>query len=330
MAALLFSLLQQVMRLPVKPPVTIGVLAVNVYVHLAQRFPSVTAVCLQPLQMLQAMAQGRVPLERLLVSGFVHADDMHLYYNMVSLVWKGANLEIAMGSQAFAVLVAVSLVLSHAYVVLISYIAAEVFEYYEPLHMCAVGFSAVLFALKFVWNDMAPQTQHVMGLAVPAKYAAWLELVLIQLMVPRASFLGHLCGILAGATYVYANKYLPRMNLLPRQPSYTYARGTTGGGQRRATQTHRASAQAATAADEGEEEALVREAIRRSMEDYYDGPASHNHAEYKQPEPAIRMRPPPTAPVASAPPPEEAADASRRQPTPEEIRELRLRRLGKT
>lgn len=36
-----------------------------------------------------------------------------------------------------------------------------------------------------------------------AKYAVWVELVLIQLFVPNASFTGHLAGILVGMAYVY-------------------------------------------------------------------------------------------------------------------------------
>lgn len=31
------------------------------------------------------------------------------------------------------------------------------------------------------------------------QYAAWAELVIIQLVMPNVSFVGHLCGILAGA-----------------------------------------------------------------------------------------------------------------------------------
>jgi hypothetical protein len=39
-----------------------------------------------------------------------------------------------------------------------------------------------------------------MGLpfAVPTKYLSWVELFLIYILVPRSSFFGHLCGILAG------------------------------------------------------------------------------------------------------------------------------------
>jgi len=37
--------------------------------------------------------------KRLLGSAFVHADDHHLYYNMLSLLWKGIQLETSMGSK---------------------------------------------------------------------------------------------------------------------------------------------------------------------------------------------------------------------------------------
>ena len=40
------------------------------------------------------------------------------------------------------------------------------------------------------------------GLLVPARFAAWAELILIQMFVPGVSFLGHLGGILAGLLYL--------------------------------------------------------------------------------------------------------------------------------
>jgi rhomboid domain-containing protein 1 len=57
-----------------------------------------------------------------------------------------------------------------------------------------VGFSAVLFALKYVLNATSPGSSVVGGIAVPTRWAAWVELVLISLVTPNASFLGHLCG----------------------------------------------------------------------------------------------------------------------------------------
>jgi rhomboid domain-containing protein 1 len=40
------------------------------------------------------------------------------------------------------------------------------------------------------------------GVVVPSNWAYWLELVLIQVMVPNASFIGHLAGILVGLLFV--------------------------------------------------------------------------------------------------------------------------------
>ena len=44
---------------------------------------------------------------------------------------------------------------------------------------------------------------YLSGLAVPARWAVWAELVLIHVLVPGASFIGHLAGILVGLAYTY-------------------------------------------------------------------------------------------------------------------------------
>jgi hypothetical protein len=65
------------------------------------------------------------------------------YYNMVSLIWKGAQLEGAMGSVRFAVMVAFLLVASSITVVATSFFAADLLGYPDLLRECSVGFSAV-------------------------------------------------------------------------------------------------------------------------------------------------------------------------------------------
>jgi len=64
-------------------------------------------------------------------------------------------------------------------------------------------FSAgVIFALKVLTSSETPpgmEWMHFMW--VPTRYAAWAELILIHLLVPNASFMGHLAGILAGLIY---------------------------------------------------------------------------------------------------------------------------------
>jgi len=40
----------------------------------------------------------------------------------------------------------------------------------------------------------------------PAKFSCWISLAVTQILVPQASFTGHLCGVLAGLMHVYIPK----------------------------------------------------------------------------------------------------------------------------
>lgn len=60
----------------------------------------------------------------------------------------------------------------------------------------------VIFALKIITTDNSSGSSVIMGIRVPTKYAAWAELIAIHILVPNASFLGHLAGIIAGVLYV--------------------------------------------------------------------------------------------------------------------------------
>ena len=79
-------------------------------------------------------------------------------------------------------------------------------ETIAPLITNTVFFSfmlGVIFALKILTTHYTPAgMQYVMGFPIPSRYACWAELVLIQLLVPRASFTGHLAGILVGLAFV--------------------------------------------------------------------------------------------------------------------------------
>eukprot|EP00736_Rhodelphis_marinus_P007525 Rmarinus@m.7914 len=67
-----------------------------------------------------------------------------------------------------------------------------------------VGMSSVLFALNVVVSHgWETYSRRVFGIIqVPSRYAVWVEMILIQLIMPRASLAGHLGGILAGYAYV--------------------------------------------------------------------------------------------------------------------------------
>eukprot|EP00252_Welwitschia_mirabilis_P013430 TRINITY_DN29537_c0_g1_i1.p1 TRINITY_DN29537_c0_g1~~TRINITY_DN29537_c0_g1_i1.p1 ORF type:complete len:342 (-),score=41.72 TRINITY_DN29537_c0_g1_i1:50-1075(-) len=198
-----------------KPPVTAGLIAANTLIYLRpgplnEMLPTLSEACLNPYLVFK-----NKDFRRLFLSAFYHVDDSHLVYNMLSLLWKGLQLERMMGSTAFASMVAMLLGLSHGILVASAKVLDAFFDYPHAWKSeCSIGFSSVLFALKVVLNANSPDYTNVYGVIVPAKYAAWAELVLIQMFVPGVSFLGHLSGILAGIIYTKLRRYLGGSNPL--------------------------------------------------------------------------------------------------------------------
>jgi membrane associated rhomboid family serine protease len=244
---LLFQIFSQLEKLPIKPPITIALLFANIWPHLMNvnvfgyELSNIRHNCLHPAKIMTSLIDGNgILFNRLVLSGIIHVDDSHLYYNMMSLCWKGINLENKMGSTAFLQLVVFSLLMSHTIMVILAYLLYVSTDFTSSYETCAVGFSAVLFSLKYVWNHSASNTSNVMGINVPTKYAAWLELIIISVMSPNVSFIGHLSGIIAGIIYIHGFSLIPRSLrfVLPsfdifgdggssggESTRYTYARG---------------------------------------------------------------------------------------------------------
>lgn len=169
--------------------------------------------------------------KRLIFGTLVHASDMHLYFNMISLLWKGVFLEKKFKSQYFAYLLTVFTVLTSVTLVGLNWLMSEVLgdKSYELSH-CAVGFSGVIFALKVLATHYTPPGFHLaLGfIPVPSKYIYWVELGLIQLIYPNASFTGHLAGILVGMMYIKGPLKPIMDSILPPEPSYRYTAENTG------------------------------------------------------------------------------------------------------
>lgn len=272
------ELLSQISQLPNKPPVTLALIAINVAAWLQVEPLSMLLGIPEPMMCPSEITNGRRPLSHLFLAAFIHAPDggYHLIYNMSSLLWKGVTLELQMGSQAFLVMVGTLLLLSHALFVPLAYLAT--FMVGAPTYYtCAVGFSAVLFALKVVMNhsQVGEQAVSFWGIPLPvhAKYAAWVELILISMVTPNASFVGHLCGILAGVLWLCFGRWFDilesatRRSLLSgsssRQSTTTFNWGSGTVGSLRTPP--RPTPQSRNAWDD---EAQVREAIRRSLHEY--------------------------------------------------------------
>lgn len=178
------------------PSVTLAVLILNVFFFLNPMRPLHEA-CISVKE-----AFYRQNWQRLLLSPVHHVDDWHLYYNMVSMLWKGIMLERKLGSMWFAYIIAVFSVLTGIVYVLLEFMLVKILNDPSYEMSCAVGFSGVLFALKVLNNHYNPgRVSSVLGLQISSKYACWVELVAIHFIAPGTSFAGHLAGILVGLMY---------------------------------------------------------------------------------------------------------------------------------
>ncbi|XP_065136751.1 rhomboid-related protein 4-like [Paramisgurnus dabryanus] len=178
------------------PPVTLGTLGLNVYLFLFPVKP-ISQTCVS----VQEVFWNR-RWQCLLLSPFHHVDDIHLYFNMASLLWKGIKLERRLGGHWFAYLLCVFSLLEGLVYLLLEVVLTQITEDTTYSLQCAVGFSGVLFALKVVHNHYeSGRTSYIMGVPIASRYACWAELVLIHILCPGTSFVGHLSGILVGLLY---------------------------------------------------------------------------------------------------------------------------------
>lgn len=183
------------------PAVTMSVLAFNVYLYMFPAAPLMKA-CVN-LKQVYTHKEWR----RLFLSPLHHVDDWHLYFNMASFLWKGIRLERRMGGSWFFYLLCVfSLLTGLVYLLLQAWLTHLMEDPQDPLefliHECAVGFSGVLFGLKVVSNHYNPGgVTYIWYIRVSNRFASWVELVLIYLVAPGTSLIGHLAGILVGLLY---------------------------------------------------------------------------------------------------------------------------------
>ncbi|XP_077564286.1 uncharacterized protein LOC144179718 [Haemaphysalis longicornis] len=174
---------------------------------------------------------------RILYGTVEHAHSLHLYFNMVSFLWKGMVLENMLGSGQFLYIVSLITVLCGGTQVGLNYLLGTFVDSSFYYH-CTVGFSGVIFALKVLDNGYFPgQGRRVMGIDInlPSGYVVWLELVLMQVIVPNASFVGHLAGILVGLAYIHIIKPMADLagKLLGQEPARFRRHGHVLGQRRR-------------------------------------------------------------------------------------------------
>ncbi|XP_037572523.1 rhomboid-related protein 4 [Dermacentor silvarum] len=141
---------------------------------------------------------------RIFYGAIEHMDSMHLYYNMVSFVWKGMILEDIVGTVQFVWIIFQLTTLTGVLIVGLYYLLGI---YADPIFYkhCGIGFSGVIFALKVLNNVKYPgQSRNILGVQVtlPSGFIVWFEPLLVQLITGNGSFVGHFAGVLAGLVYV--------------------------------------------------------------------------------------------------------------------------------
>ena len=143
----IWLLLFQMMRVGFDriPPVTLVTIIGQVLIHLRHtvgllrqiKLPSsIGDVCVSALH-----TWYRDDWRRLILAAFYHADDMHLYFNMTSLLWKGLRLERRFGSAHFGCMIAIFAALVNILLVALNMAAEHVTHDGSYVAQCAVGFS---------------------------------------------------------------------------------------------------------------------------------------------------------------------------------------------
>ncbi len=197
---------QHVQRLDFVPYATLATLALNAYVFLHTAGHSVLPYCISAAKVLGRSSGSSFHV--LLASTFVHADHAHLYYNALSFLHKGAQLERQAGAGGLLLLLLQCCALTPVLYVALQAAGSAAAPQLFSRSACAVGFSGVIFALKVVCQHRFPAPGAVLGVPLPPQLLAWGELVLISLLSPHTSFVGHLAGILTGLALVHGGALL--------------------------------------------------------------------------------------------------------------------------
>ena len=184
--------------------------------------------CLSPYRL-----AAHVEIWRAVTAPLVHLGLLHIVFNMLAYVPMARSVESSVGTVRFAYLTLVCMLATaivHASLAWLAHGVAvvtrgvEAYPQSDPLydaaasvaskgsfyvlrmlggvHACSAGLSAQIFvhiAYEPYFEGGTRGERSVFGLFnVPVSWYPWVLLVLFQLMIPNASLLGHLSGLLVG------------------------------------------------------------------------------------------------------------------------------------
>jgi membrane associated rhomboid family serine protease len=216
------------------PPVTLAVTGLCIAIALRvipafRVFQKSVHQCFNAIAFLRAPtgALGLNTLKHGIQSTFVHHNDYHLYYTMMAWLYKARAEERHRGSEFFLLWTVVAIIGTTITFIGMSTIVTLavdpdsigfVADWIDPNH-CACGLTGVLFALKsgYQYGRRAPLPDdlqhegdhHLRGggwwlwnpwAFVPQslKNNVWCEIIVVECLASRVSFLWHVSGVLCG------------------------------------------------------------------------------------------------------------------------------------
>lgn len=161
--------------------------------------PGAAAVCLLP-----SAVVGHGQLQRVLLAPWFHSGFVHVAFNAAALYFVMADFERAVGSAAaaYATLVVLAPVGGALHVGASYFIDALAGTALR--NDCAVGISGVIFSLIVVQLKHAEAVSFFGLFTLPARVYPFFLLVVLSLLSPGLSFLGHLSGIAVGYALTHA------------------------------------------------------------------------------------------------------------------------------
>lgn len=140
---------------------------------------------------------------RIITSAFSHISVIHLVFNM-SALWSLGIVEqldhLGLGVAYYLQYTLVLVVLSGILVLAIYHLLIQRFKVDYFRRVTAVGYSCVVFGWMTILSMKQPSSKlELFGfLSLPISFAPFESLIFTSIIVPQASFVGHLSGIIVG------------------------------------------------------------------------------------------------------------------------------------
>mmetsp|Transcript_25522 Transcript_25522/g.33844 ORF Transcript_25522/g.33844 Transcript_25522/m.33844 type:complete len:342 (+) Transcript_25522:213-1238(+) len=142
---------------------------------------------------------------RIITSTLFHGGFLHFFMNMSSTAAISSSLEHRYGTLRLIFTILWGMILTSFIDIAAPWLMYMIFNNEEMMYQHAVGFSGVIFQLSTIEANINPDaTRSVFGFVrVPSYLYPWALLIVLQVLIPNISFMGHLSGILVGTMQLY-------------------------------------------------------------------------------------------------------------------------------